>query len=297
MRLRATLAGRAADLVRRAPRGATGLLSRLLGALLFATVGRRTALDNLARAFPGWSRTRRLRVALAAYRRFARAAIEFLHSPRYGDEEIRARVELEGLEGLTAARAEGGGGILVTGHFGNWEWLARRVAIAGHPFAAVVKEPEDAGLAERLRAARRAAGVETIDHDDARGALRWLRQGKVLGIVMDQEPRRPEDGAVAPLFGLPTRTYIGPFRLARMAGAPVFTFFCRATGPGRYRAVAEPLPLSDAADRDAAVAADAAEFNARLEAAVRRDPDHWLWMYPRWKRIRRERVEAAVGRS
>jgi lauroyl/myristoyl acyltransferase len=42
---------------------------------------------------------------------------------------------------------------------------------------------------------------------------------------------------------------------------------------------------------------DAARFNARLEAAVRADPEQWMWMYKRWARIDRRARAArrAVG--
>jgi KDO2-lipid IV(A) lauroyltransferase len=222
----------------------------------------------------------------------ARSLVEFLHTSKYSDAEILARVTLDHESALDEALKAGRGAILLSGHFGNWEWLARRVAAAGHPFAVLFKEPGDPVLAERLRSTRAAAGIEQIDHDDMRAAVRWLRRGRVLGIVMDQEPRRTAEGVVAPLFGHPTMTHVGPFRIARMAGAPLLTFFCRATGRGRYRARLEPLPSSDAADPEIAVAEDAARFNARLEAAVREDPEHWMWMYRRWARIdRRARVE------
>jgi lauroyl/myristoyl acyltransferase len=101
---------------------------------------------------------------------------------------------------------------------------------------------------------------------------------------------------VAPLFGHATMTHVGPFRLARMSGAPLLTFFCRSTGRGWYRARLEPLPASDAADPEAAIAEDAARFNARLEAAVGANPEHWMWMYRRWARIdRRARTERPTG--
>lgn len=295
MRVKATLAGRIADLVRVAPRAAAGPLAWAVGALLFLAHERSTALANLERVFPGWGRIRRWRVALASYRLTARALIEFLHTPRYGDDEIADRVSLENAEALHAAHAEGNGVVLLSGHYGNWEWLGRRVAIEGYPFAALFKEPKDEGLNERLRTAREAARVRAFEHDDVRAAIGWLREGNVLGILMDLEPPRAEDGAVAPLFGIPTRTFVGPFRLARRTGAPTLTVFCRRTAAGRYRARFEPFPLSEDPDPEVAAAEDAAAFNARLEAAVRAAPAHWVWTYRRWKRIERARGRAGVG--
>lgn len=289
MRLKAGLARGLADLVRRAPRGATEPLAWGLGALLLLTHDRRVALENLARVWPAWSRTRRWRMAYAAYRQMARAVIEFLHTRAYSEAEIRQRVAIENEPDLRAAFATGRGVILLSGHFGNWEWLGRRVAADGYPFAVLYKEPRDPGLAVRLRKTREAAGLRQIDHDDMRAALRWVREGKVLGIIMDQEPRRSRDGVVVPLFGHPAMTHAGPFRLSRRTGAPVLTVFIRRVGRGRYRARFDRLPPSPSADPETAVAEEAAEFNARLEAAVREAPDHWLWMYRRWGRLTRRR--------
>lgn len=294
MRLKAAAARAVTTGIRRLPRAFTTPLALGVGALLWVGFDRRVADENLERVYPDWSAGRRRWVGFRSYTRMARSLVEFLHTPKYSDAEILDRVALENEEALSDLLAEGRGAILLSGHFGNWEWLARRVAAAGHPFAVLFKEPGDPVLADRLRSTRAVAGIEQIEYDDMRGAIRWLRKGRVLGIVMDQEPRKSSEGVVAPLFGQPTMTHVGPFRLARMAGAPLLTFFCRAVGGGRYRARLEPLPVSETADPEEGIAEDAARFNARLEAAVRRDPEHWMWMYKRWARIDRR---ARAGRE
>ena len=290
MSLKARIAGGLADAVRRAPRPLTEPTAVALSGLLFATFERKATLANLARVYPEWPAPRRWRMGLGAYRQMSRALIEFLQTPRYTDAEIVERMVIDGQEALDEAHAAGRGVVALTGHFGNWEWLARRTAML-HPVAVVYKEPKDPELGERMRELRRAGGLKTIDHEDARGALKWLRSGGVLGILMDQEPSRPEDGIVAPFLGRPTLTYVGPFRLARITGAAVVIAFARREGPARYRARFEPFPLSDDPDAARAIAADAAAYNARLEAEIRARPDHWLWMYGRWRRM--AKLEAA----
>jgi KDO2-lipid IV(A) lauroyltransferase len=288
VRVKVALASRISDVAAHAPRGLAGPLSVVLGGLLMIGYGRRTTLENLRRVFPRWSRLRRWRTAFASYRRMGRVLVEFLHTASYTDEEIRDRVALSNLEALREAHREDHGVILVSGHFGNWEWLGRRLVAEGYPFAALYKEPKDPAFGERVRATREAAGVKAFDHDDVRAALRWLRRGGVLGIIMDQEPRTEADGVMAPLFGRPARTYAGPFRLARMTDAPVITVFCLRAGRGRYRARFEPLDLSDTKDPEEALVEDATAFNERLEAVVLDRPDYWLWMYERWKRVERQ---------
>lgn len=287
MSVKGRLAGRVTDAIRLAPRPLNEALAAALTPLLFAGFERRTALDNLARVFPDWSRARRWRTALGAYRQMARSLVEFLHARRYTDADILDRVRLDNEEALATAYDQGRGALLLTGHFGNWEWLARRVAAAGYPLAVVYKDPKDPELAERMLELRTASGFETIEHENARAALQWLKRGGVLGIVMDQEPSRPEDGTVAPLLGRPTLTHVGPFRLARMTGAPVFTVFARREGPGSYCGRFEPLAPSADPDLATAMAEDAAAFNARLAREICERPDHWLWMYGRWRRLSR----------
>lgn len=287
MGLKARLAARIADLVRGLPPFLAEPAAFAIALLLMAFHGRSTALDNIARAYPDMTTRQRWRLAFASYLQMARTLVEVLHGHRYSDEEIRRRVWLDNVDGLGEALSRGHGVILLSGHYGNWEWMGRRVKAEGHPFAALYKEPKDEGFGRRLRATREEAGLVTIDHDDVRGAIGWLRRGGALGIIMDQEPHLARDGTLAPLFGRPTRTHIGPFKLARLVGAPVFTIFTRRVGPGRYEGRLEPFPLSPFEDPDRAAAADAVTFNARLEAAIREEPDHWLWMYDRWKRLAR----------
>ena len=285
--MRATLARHIVDAVRYAPRRATEPLAVVLGMLLSATYEKKATRENLARVYPTWSEDRRRELASEAYRHAARILIEFLHTRKYTDEEIGDRVRLVNAHLLAEAHAEGKGVLMLSGHFGNWEWLGRRVRVEGYRFAALYKEPKDENLAERLRATRAESGIVQIDYDDMRSAVKWLRGGGVLGIIMDQEPRGDE-GAIAPLFGQPTMTYTGPFRLAHRTGVPTLTVFSRRTGPQRYEAPLERFELSGRDDVDAAVADDAAAFNARLEAAIRRDPSHWLWQYRRWRRLGRK---------
>ena len=287
MSLKTSIALRLAGAVQRAPRSLTEPIAAGLAGLLFAAFDRHAALATLDRAYPDWSTGRRLGTVLGAYRQMARGLVEFLHSPRYSDEEILERVVFENEPALSDAYARGRGALVLTGHFGNWEWIARRAAAGTYPVAAVTKEPKDEAIGERVRALRRGQGFETIDHEDVRAALQWLKGGGLLGILMDQEPRRPEDGVIVPLLGRPTLTHVGPFRLARMTGATVLTAFSRRVGASRYRVRLEPLPLSENPDLRQALAEDAAGFNARLEAEIRARPDHWLWMYGRWRRLER----------
>jgi KDO2-lipid IV(A) lauroyltransferase len=268
-------------LLRRLPRRLLTPSALVLAALLFVLYRRGVVRANLAFAFPEWSSTQRRQTVWAYYKHLARLMVESLHTTDYTEVEFRDRVVLEQKEVMSEALARGQGVVFLTGHFGNWEWLARRAAIEWGRLAVLYSRPHDDALDELLVKLRGEAGMTLIKYTDARSSIRWLRKGGILGITMDQEPLT---GVTAPLFGRPALTHAGPFRLARMAHSVVVTGFCHRVGTGRYRARFEPFPLTGAKSDERAILVEATEFNARLEDAVRRNPDQWLWTHRRWKR-------------
>ena len=294
MRLRTRAALAALDLVRAAPRALARPLAWPLAALLFAVLERKVTLANVARVFPRWPRGRRWKLAFHAYLQAARSLMEFFQADRYTDAEMKERVAVDPRDEdlFVRALAEGRGALILTGHLGNWAWLARRAEAGGYALAALSKAPKDPALGARLR---RIQGFTTIDYGETRELVRWLRAGKPLAILMDQEPASRREGAVVPLLGQPTLTHTGAFRLARLTGAPMFTVFLLRLGPGRHHAWVEPFEASRNPDPERALAEDAARFNARLEKVIREAPDEWLWMYGRWRRLDRMRAREAAA--
>ena len=107
-------------------------LAALVGTLLwvgFDGASRTRTWARLSRLAAG----RRRRTAYRSYARMARSLVEFLHTPKYSDAEILERVTLDNESALDEALEGRRGAILLSGHFGNWEWLARRVAAQAIP--------------------------------------------------------------------------------------------------------------------------------------------------------------------
>ncbi len=268
-------------LLRRIPEKLYAPCTLVLGAVLSVFYRRAVVQANLAFAFPEWSSSQRRRTVWAYYKHLARVLVESLHTSDYTEAEFRDRVVLEQKEVISEAQARGQGVVVLTGHFGNWEWFARRAAIEWGRLAVLYSRPHDDALDELLVRLRGEAGMTLINYTDTRGSIRWLRKGGILGITMDQEPLT---GVAAPLFGRPALTHTGPFRLARMADSVVVTGFCYRVQAGGYRTRLESFPLTGAEADERAILVEATEFNARLEDAVRRNPNQWLWTHRRWKR-------------
>jgi KDO2-lipid IV(A) lauroyltransferase len=274
-------------------------LGGLLGALAFRLAGRtrRLALAHLALAFPERTEEERRAVAARMFVHLGRSAMELV-AARSWDDALETYVELSPPGLLREVLARGRGMIFVTGHLGNWEILARRVARSGIPNAVIAKRGGDEGmnrLAERFRAE---GGVTTLwreDESTGRAIIRTLRGGKALGLLVDQDIGGVQ-GVFVPFFGRLANTPRAAADLALRFGAPVVVATIHRRGPrpwdGHRLETVEIEYDASPADREAEVARLTAACTAVLEAAIRRHPEEWVWMHERWKRRPPEDVSA-----
>ncbi|RYZ38355.1 MAG: lipid A biosynthesis acyltransferase [Myxococcaceae bacterium] len=266
--------------------GAARTLGMTLGGWAYAIAGgeRRKALKSLARAFPDRSDAERDALARGAFRHLAAAALE-VASTRALDAGLEALVSWpqEDRAVLEAALAKGRGVVFVSGHVGNWELLARRVAKAGYPSQSIAKETSDPRLTALVEDFRAKGGVRSIwrgQEGAARAMLRTLRGGEILGILIDQDTK--VQSVFVPFFGELAATPRAAADLALRTGAAVVVGFCQRNGEG-YRLTMEEVPAPEVTEREAAVQALTAALSQRIEAAIRRAPEQWVWMHQRWK--------------
>lgn len=270
----------------RLPAPAAAWIGRRLGDILWIALPRRrrVALDNLRHAFPAMSERERRRIARRSCQHLGLVFVELCAVLARPLDAALARLTLEGTEHLERAVAAHGRAVLVTAHLGNWEMLSVAARLTPWPLAVVVR-PLDASwlnrLAERLRSK---AGVELIDKRQAlRPVLRALSEGRLVGILLDQNASRRE-GVFVPFFGRPASTSRSVAVLALRTRTPVVPIFARREPDGRHRiAIHPPLDPPPRGSGETAVAELTARCTAAIEAAIRESPDQWLWIHGRWR--------------
>jgi KDO2-lipid IV(A) lauroyltransferase len=113
--------------------------------------------------------------------------------------------------------------------------------------------------------------------------LRAVRHGRVVAVVNDQYSRRAR-GVFVPLFGTLCSTSAGLATLALRTGAPVLPFYIVRDAPDHHTARIEPpLELRRSGDRRKDIETVTAQFNAALEAIIRRYPTQWMWSHRRFR--------------
>jgi KDO2-lipid IV(A) lauroyltransferase len=248
---------------------------------------RRTALHNLAIAFPDRTPAEHRAILRASVRNLGRTGAEICHLASLTPATVRDYVTVEDPARWQAAldRARERGTLILTGHFGNWELLAYAHGLLGHPIT-LVHRPMNNPLVDRaITDLRERAGTVSLPKKSAaKAALRALRRHQIVAIPADQNQTR-RYGVFADLFGLPASTTPGPARLAMLSGAPVVpVFLVREGGSERHRIVVLPeVELVRTGDREADVVENTRRCNAVFEQMLRRYPEQWIWFHKRWK--------------
>ena len=183
------------------------------------------------------------------------------------------------------AQSAGRGLLLVTGHIGNWEIMCQYLPAtfglvlnvvgrtAGKPLADI--------LTEKLRTKLGNAFISK--KGGARDMIRVLKNGGVIGTLIDQAVIGNHVGAPIPFLGRVATTNLGPLRLARRSGAPIMMVLFRREGRHHFMKVHPPLPAPDDLDGEEALMADATQLNEWLGEHIRKYPDQWMWGHRRWK--------------
>ncbi|HEX5953088.1 MAG TPA: LpxL/LpxP family Kdo(2)-lipid IV(A) lauroyl/palmitoleoyl acyltransferase [Rhodanobacteraceae bacterium] len=234
---------------------------------------------NLELCFPELDRAEREALRREATREMGRMLGEFALGWFASDAKLaKLHVDIDGLEHLEAARAQGRGVLLVGGHFSHLELCARlisrRIRIAG------MYRRMDSDVFEYMVLRARLHYADTMfDKEQLRATVKYLKRGGTVWYAPDQD-MRGKDSVFAPFFGIPASTITATHHLARLSGAAVMPFFHRRTPDGGY-ALRLEAPLGNFPSGD--VVADTARVNAAIERMVREAPAQYLWAHKRFK--------------
>ena len=230
------------------------------------------------------------RLALRAYRNYARYLVELMRLPRMPLDEIAKRVEPEGLDTFLEIWRETGGVILLAAHVGNNEFLTAGVASHGLPLNVLGDDTSFPELFDLLKRERAQWGVRIVPWRQLREVFGILRRGEMLGLLVDWGYRA--DGIPVRLFGSWTTLPAGPAVLAGKTGALIIPIVSNRRPDGTFCVTMEPpirVTSTDAAEiaRGTQAVADA------LEKIVGAAPDQWYSFKPLWPTTADEREALA----
>jgi len=237
------------------------------------------ARRNLDLCFPDWPQHRRERLVRNHFVQLTESLAEIAFAWQHSSPLDQRHGEVRGMEHVEAARADGSGVLLITGHVTCLE-LGARLLGQQLPGCGIYRPLRNRVLNDFQNQGRSRFAEQMIPRDDLRAMVRHLRTGGVLWYAPDQD-FGAERSHFAPFFGVPTATARGMLDLARMGRARVVPMFpIKDEVSGRVTVHLEPafedFPGSDPV-------ADLTRFNTFLERHIREAPAQYWWLHRRFK--------------
>ena len=268
----------------RLPRCVIMTLSRWIGAAIYYgdKRGRNTALENLRCAFGNqYTLAERKRIARGSYQNFARTFLDLFWAskltPETWQQHISVHLHDEKIEQLARER----GGVWVTPHFGNFEFVSLAWGFRGLPYTVVAQDFKNADLTPIFSRIRSHSGQTVIPQESAiLRLMKHLKRGGYVGMLVDLNITPGKTAAAVRCFGLWTSVPTLHVQLTQRLGLSIIPTVCMPLPDGRYE-------VSTLADIQPQPDEDITQLTQRVwdhfEAKIRQHPECWLWMYKHWR--------------
>ena len=236
---------------------------------------------------PDHPRVRRL--ALAAYRQYARYLVEVMHLESMSVVTAGSLVAQEEFDGIEPIWRESEGGLIFAlGHVGNNEAVAAAVASRGWPINVVADDSTFPEMFERFRTLREAWGVHVIPWRNLREIYTVLRRREMLALLVDWGYR--SDGIPVRLFDAWTTLPAGPASLAAKTRSRILPIAIRRGDHGAFHiSWAPPIEVNSSAPADLQRATQ--ELADALAATIAAAPAQWYSFKPMWPPTAEEGAE------
>ena len=234
---------------------------------------------NLRLCLPGLSEAERQQLLERHFQSVGMALMETAMAWWSSDSRIISLTQMEGMEHLERAQAQGHGVLLLSAHFTTLEIGARAICarVPGNIMYRPASNPVMGFFLARNRARR---AKRAIRRDDIRVLVSALKSKEFVWYAPDQAYRK-KGAQMVNFFGVPCATNTATSRLAKMTSALVLPYFPeRLPNSAGYRVTIHPafenFPSDDAV-------ADAEMYHHAIEAHIARTPEQYLWIHRRFK--------------
>ena len=247
-------------------------------------IRKKTVLQNLEIAFPDHQNKELKEIAFKTYKSFIITFIEILSLPVISEDEIKDAIQFENIDIIKEKYDEEKGVILLSAHFGNWEYVALSSSMQlGLPFSVVVKDQRNPFVNAWMNKVRTKWLNEVVPLGvSIRKTYQTLKEKKIVAMVADQ--RAPRESMRIKFFGKEVAVHTGPAVLALKTGAPLLYGIPVRQPDYTYRTEMVEISKENLPEEENEKIMELTKRHmAYLEKYIRKYPEQWLWMHKRWK--------------
>jgi KDO2-lipid IV(A) lauroyltransferase len=192
-------------------------------------------------------------------------------------------ISTDSFDEIDAAYNSGKGIIAITAHIGCFEMLLHYFALRGYRTFAIGRKSFDERIEQLLRKNRSGDNIEYMNRTESpRALMRKLQDGKVFGVLIDQDTR--VESVFAQFLGKMASTPSGPVKMAMKMGVPVFVVTTARVSKYKHHIfLSKCIEFNNTGDFEKDLIDNVGIANDLICDTIKKYPSQWVWMHRRWK--------------
>ncbi|MDD3320746.1 MAG: lysophospholipid acyltransferase family protein [Paludibacter sp.] len=270
------------------------ILSDFIFLFVYYVVGYRKNVvrNNLKNSFPTKSAKELKKIERKFYRYFCDVFIESLYEMHISKKEMMKRMNFSQLELVLEQYEKGKSCMLMTAHYGNWEWASGLSLFlpSDKPLYGVYKRLTSKHFDDLMCELRMKSTGLNVEKNDLLRKLFQLRKDKQLamfGMISDQRPPRNSLHYWTTFLNQDTPIITGTEVLSRKFDYPVFYSEITRIKRGYYNCEFIPISLEPSKTSEFEISE---KYIRLLEKTIETKPEFWLWTHRRWKFKREDAI-------
>ena len=268
------------------------LLSDLLFALNFLFIGyrRKVVYLNLRNSFPEKSNNEIRTIARKFYRHLFDQMIESIALIHMSPKRILKHMRFKNPEVIEELYKKNKSIILVSGHYGNWEWIISLQMLVNHKTLAIYKQLNNKYFDRMYINMRSQYGMTPVKMNSILRELINREQKNELTLTYSLGDQRPLFRHIqywTRFLNQDTPVYLGTEKIARKKDLAVVFLKMRKIRRGIYETVFIPLFENSRETKEHEITD---KYLSILEKTIIERPEFWLWTHKRWKHIKPDNV-------
>lgn len=208
---------------------------------------------------------------------------EHIENEFLGLEELEKKITIINEDIILSALKEEKKIILISAHYGNWEYITSYISLKYSPTTMVGRPLNNKYLNEDLRVAREKHNSEMLDKKgSAKGLIKALRDNRIVGLAIDQHVP-VNRGELIKFLGHDAVQTDSSTRIAIKTGAVIIPVFFIKDDFRKYTIKfcpeIDPSLYDNDVNKITQLQADA------MSNQILEKPDDWFWLHRRWKDI------------
>jgi len=266
------------------PRKFALAMGRFLGIFIYYIYPLRksTALKNLEIAFPKYDREKKMTILKSCYQHYGMVLVDFFRLPKVKRKKDKIVVNVPS-QSVDLMKGKSGG-IILTGHMGNWEYIGPILSIHNIKSAGVALIQKNSQSDRFFNELRISDNMKVIPiNSGSEIMIQHIKDGYYLGLISDQNAGKR--GSEALFFNQPVSVPKGAAAFHLKTNTPILLGFCILCKDLRYELSFHELDLEGLPkNSDEAIVEINQRFTKVLEDTVREYPEQYFWFHRKWNR-------------